>query len=243
MQTTWGKSTTPMPECSRPIRRFFLHPATLIVALLFLVGDALTLPNGPQHVSRAAVMIRGPWRGASHPYPLPIDIYRAADGSLVAVGRDGFPGAGSPPAGASLLDGVVVFDATLRSIGAWAPTTRTRSYMLIDDGAIAPAEHAALADAVSHRLRAMEWPRGADPLLNRGIFTASEPIPAGYAHNTLALFAAAIVLVASIMHASRGIRALAGANRRRRGLCPACGYDLKRRYIGGCPECGWGRAR
>ena len=30
--------------------------------------------------------------------------------------------------------------------------------------------------------------------------------------------------------------------RRRRGHCPACGYDLCRDLVGGCPECGWNRA-
>jgi hypothetical protein len=29
--------------------------------------------------------------------------------------------------------------------------------------------------------------------------------------------------------------------RRRRGLCPACAYDLRHDHASGCPECGWGR--
>ena len=29
--------------------------------------------------------------------------------------------------------------------------------------------------------------------------------------------------------------------RMRKGLCPACGYDLRGEFDGGCPECGWKR--
>ncbi len=29
--------------------------------------------------------------------------------------------------------------------------------------------------------------------------------------------------------------------RTRRGLCPACAYDLRHELAAGCPECGWGR--
>jgi hypothetical protein len=41
------------------------------------------------------------------------------------------------------------------------------------------------------------------------------------------------------------VRAARGGKRtrrRRRGLCPACGYDVKGAFEGGCPECGWNRA-
>ena len=38
-----------------------------------------------------------------------------------------------------------------------------------------------------------------------------------------------------------GSRALRGVIRRRRGLCPACSYDLRRSVQEGCPECGWRR--
>ncbi len=30
--------------------------------------------------------------------------------------------------------------------------------------------------------------------------------------------------------------------RRRRGQCPACGYDLRHGMHAGCPECGWRRS-
>ncbi len=35
--------------------------------------------------------------------------------------------------------------------------------------------------------------------------------------------------------------AIRSAIRRRRGRCPACGYDLGGKLGGGCPECGWNR--
>lgn len=31
------------------------------------------------------------------------------------------------------------------------------------------------------------------------------------------------------------------ANRIRRGRCPECSYDLRKKFAGGCPECGWNR--
>lgn len=37
------------------------------------------------------------------------------------------------------------------------------------------------------------------------------------------------------------LRATLGLARRRRGLCPACGYNLRRDFASGCPECGWER--
>ena len=33
----------------------------------------------------------------------------------------------------------------------------------------------------------------------------------------------------------------AGCLRRRRGVCPTCGYDLRGNLSAGCPECGWRR--
>jgi hypothetical protein len=34
-----------------------------------------------------------------------------------------------------------------------------------------------------------------------------------------------------------------GRNRRKRGHCPACGYDLLNDFGKGCPECGWAREK
>jgi len=60
----------------------------------------------------------------------------------------------------------------------------------------------------------------------------------GLALNTL-LFAA---LWWSTIHlAGRAFRGTDPRARRRRGLCPRCGYDLKFHMIAGCPECGWNR--
>lgn len=36
-------------------------------------------------------------------------------------------------------------------------------------------------------------------------------------------------------------RGMRGELRSRKGLCPACAYDLKLQSVDGCPECGWGR--
>lgn len=61
------------------------------------------------------------------------------------------------------------------------------------------------------------------------------PLAAGFAANTAVY---AIPLLASLPVAGWARR----ARRRRRGLCPACRYDLRHDLASGCPECGWGRA-
>jgi hypothetical protein len=60
------------------------------------------------------------------------------------------------------------------------------------------------------------------------------PLPLGLAANTLLYAAPPFIVLAAIPAARRALR-------RRRGLCPVCGYD--RRGLGGaspCPECGGG---
>jgi hypothetical protein len=60
------------------------------------------------------------------------------------------------------------------------------------------------------------------------------PMPLGLAINT-ALFGSAWFAVLM------GLPAARRWTRRRRGACPACGYDLRTDPAGGCPECGRGR--
>jgi hypothetical protein len=38
-----------------------------------------------------------------------------------------------------------------------------------------------------------------------------------------------------------GVRQSKRANRRRRGCCPRCAYDLRGNFASGCTECGWRR--
>ena len=61
------------------------------------------------------------------------------------------------------------------------------------------------------------------------------PLRRGLALDTLA-FGAAWLIVLLTLRTGRN------ALRRRRGRCPACGYDLAGDLGAGCPECGWGRA-
>lgn len=60
------------------------------------------------------------------------------------------------------------------------------------------------------------------------------PLWPGFAINT-AVFAGAILLLRF------GPGSLRRTVRKRRGRCPMCGYDVRRRFEAGCPECGWQR--
>lgn len=60
------------------------------------------------------------------------------------------------------------------------------------------------------------------------------PIWKGLAANTGVYAAAWFVVLGAFVAARRSAR-------RRRGRCPACGYDLGCDMDGGCPECGWNR--
>lgn len=59
-----------------------------------------------------------------------------------------------------------------------------------------------------------------------------EPLWWGLVGNTVILLSVAVV-PAWLAAAARPLR------RRRRGLCPACAYDLLGDHSAGCPECGW----
>jgi hypothetical protein len=56
------------------------------------------------------------------------------------------------------------------------------------------------------------------------------------------------LLFNAILHTSAwsmlflGLPALRRARRTRRGLCPACAYDLRNDLAAGCPECGWNKS-
>lgn len=72
------------------------------------------------------------------------------------------------------------------------------------------------------------------------------PVWPGFAINSLLFGAAWLVLlrVAGVpaWRAAAGVL-LRKRVRRKAGLCPECGYDLRTGFVSGCPECGWGRSR
>lgn len=63
------------------------------------------------------------------------------------------------------------------------------------------------------------------------------PLWPGFLINTLLAAACWFVLLFGYPTVRETIRAI----RRRRGCCPACGYNLQNKFDDGCPECGWGR--
>ena len=66
-------------------------------------------------------------------------------------------------------------------------------------------------------------------------FAPLRPLPVGF-------IITAILYAAAMWVSWRVVRYVVWIRRRRRtGLCPVCGYDLRGNLGGGCPECGWGR--
>lgn len=55
------------------------------------------------------------------------------------------------------------------------------------------------------------------------------------------LIADTLFFAAAFFAAHQSIASIQRRSRYRRGLCPACRYDLEADYSNGCPECGWGR--
>ncbi len=52
---------------------------------------------------------------------------------------------------------------------------------------------------------------------------------------------AALALGPSLLIAAIAVPLVRQSLRVKRGLCPACAYDLRRDLSRGCPECGWRR--
>ncbi len=92
----------------------------------------------------------------------------------------------------------------------------------------------------------MDWTDGPTKTLRRsagwdvGLYTGEypelplRPIWPGFAVNT-------VFYAALLWPLSCGPFALRRHIRRKRGLCVACGYDLRGGLEHGCPECGWRR--
>jgi len=60
------------------------------------------------------------------------------------------------------------------------------------------------------------------------------PLLPGFALNTM-------IFGLAWFAAGTGFVGLKRSRRTRRGLCPACAYDLSGDPASGCPECGWNR--
>jgi hypothetical protein len=81
---------------------------------------------------------------------------------------------------------------------------------------------------------AAPYSRSVAPLPRRRILPLA-PIWPGFAANTAIVFA--------FLFASRWLpRTVLQVRRERKGLCPACAYDLRGSLPSACPECGWNRA-
>lgn len=69
---------------------------------------------------------------------------------------------------------------------------------------------------------------------NHVTYFPARPIWPGFSFNS-------VLFGAIIWSALLGCTQMRRWLRRRRGVCPACGYDLKGDTASGCPECGWNR--
>jgi len=213
----------------------------LVVAMAFLVVDVLTLPNGPKDRSAVALQLRGPHPGGSGPRPLPVAFYRNASG-IEVVGTHHVAGAGEPSTGATKIGGMMIWPRDFTTDGFWAPTTLRRFHTIIGHESLTVDEFARLPLVLAARLEAMGEEDRALVLLRAGVLGDTHLIRRGVAHNAASSLVAILLGVTVGLNAVLLARWRAERTRRRRGLCPACGYNLRHQYIGGCPECGWSRA-
>lgn len=221
--------------------RLLAHPGVLVLALTFLIIDVLNLPHGPKEVSSVALSLRGMHPGGSSPRPIPVEFYRTPTG-LAAVGTGDVKGAGEIPAAGVRLGGLMIWPRDYTTHGFWAPTTLRRYHRIVGHESLSPEEFALLPLVLAARLEAMGEEDRKLVLLRAGVLGDTHLIRRGVAHNGVVMLVSVLLLTNVILGVVMLRRWWSHRQRRARGLCPDCGYNLRHQYIGGCPECGWSRA-
>ncbi len=170
------------------------------------------------------------------------DAFRTPDGRLVwAYDRpNGSPELAPPPN--SIPQHISVW-VDFDSRGLWALTREARSYRVLSSSA-RPVTGAVLAE-VQQALANIPDQLGPWPpivfvtdLLRAGKTTSTRILPWGYVHNAISA-SIALTLACGLALSTRDLRRSSiRERRRRRGQCPACGYDLRGTAHAVCPECG-----
>ena len=153
-------------------------------------------------------------------------------------------------------------DTQPRYEGFWAPTAAVVRINTTGSAmSFAPADRAGIPAAIFRAVEPLRGVAGVHPvdywLLKAAdsprttitppgdrsgiLAVSSTPLIGGFVHNTAAAGAASLLLGGLARLARRAYRRHSKRSRRSRGLCPACGYDLRGEFEAGCPECGWNR--
>lgn len=233
----------------RALGRALTHPALCITCGVLLFLDWCSLPNTMTRRSTAAQYcpLNSPRLGTVYIPRLPVQLARTRAGLRATL-----LGNGPPPIPD---DWEPVYEFTLarlpaRQSGFWAMTARTEGITFYGDESLAPAERDQLFPALIAAFDSATDGPALDPiaysLLKVGVMSRAETLPAGYFHNAMAV-TAGLLLLAGLPRTAFAIARLSferrEQQRRARGLCPACGYDLSSDFMAGCPECGWNRSR
>jgi hypothetical protein len=142
--------------------------------------------------------------------------------------------------------GSVMASGRLRRQGWWAPTSESYNATLMTSywQPVTPSE-----DQQVRALFAAHFEEAGTAFLTeyghairQNLGVVRRPLPSGYVRNSIALLCALVLLVQGCRASVLGFGRCHASWRIKRGLCPACGYDLRGRAADSeanlCPECG-----
>ncbi|MBK7403236.1 MAG: hypothetical protein IPJ41_01045 [Phycisphaerales bacterium] len=237
------------------VRRWLANPVASLVLVVMLVGDSLTLPGRWNATAAGAQVVRTldaiSDRARATDYNLrgrpEVYVVRSDQGlrvidpaveswnELSAILQDGGP----PVVQCLLADSV-----DRRGFWAWtredhfrgvilAPLGGTWTELQLREARRATLDESNLSPASWDSIRRWSDVSAADKHTTRVLW-------GGFAHDLFAL-----AVLAALLYSFAGWKAWftarpwsRTARRRRRGLCMACGYDLRGIESGVCPECG-----
>jgi hypothetical protein len=206
------------------------NPWAPLLFLAILIADALTLPGDESFVG-GLLRDEEPLVLVNWGIPPAAYGYQTADGVCIFASDRAAASAGFDRAGFDWAVELQPWPISRKRRGFWAPTTLTirRDLNRIRGGV--PQEALAFFAATYGPEVTADFQAAL-----AGRYTERHILWSGVGHNVLALAIAGLLMVSCWLNAPRLKPLLPSERRRKRGLCPRCGYDLA--GLLRCPECG-----